>query len=96
MRNYNEIFGFEKFAGFMTAAQLKRRSECIKEYKGYSIAFGKHQRDAEGRSWWSVRIWKNEGANRTGAFTMRGLCATDADAICMATRWAKANIDKLA
>ncbi|MCM1096923.1 MAG: hypothetical protein NC427_02540 [Ruminococcus flavefaciens] len=96
MRDYNEIFGYETFAGVMTAAQLKRRTERIKEYKGYSIAFGKYQRDAEGRAWWSVRVWKNEGKDRFGTFTMKSLCATDGDAMAMATRWAKANIDRIA
>lgn len=40
MKDYNEVFGYEAFAGFMTAAQLKRHTECIREYRGYSIAFG--------------------------------------------------------
>lgn len=96
MRNYNEVFGYETFAGFMTAAQLKRHTECIREYKGYSIAFGKYQRDAEGKAWWSVRVWKNDGKDRLGVFTMKGLCATDGDAMFMATKWAKANIDRIA
>ena len=73
MRDYNEVFGYEAFGGFMTAAQLKRRTECIREYKGYSIAFGKYQRDAEGKAWWSVRVWKNDGKDRLGFFTMEGL-----------------------
>lgn len=93
--NYNDIFGFEGFAGFMTEAQLKRHTECTKEYKGYTIAFGKYQRDAEGRTWWSVRVWKNEDGDRMGAFIMKNLCATDAEAMHMATRWAKENIDRI-
>lgn len=96
MKDYNEVFGYEAFAGFMTAAQLKRHTECIREYKGYSIAFGKYQRDAAGRAWWSVRVWKNDGKDRLGAFTMKNLCATDGEAMAMATRWAKANIDRIA
>lgn len=96
MTNYNEIFGYKTFSGFMTAARLKRITECVKEYKGYSIAFGKYQRDAEGRAWWSVRVWKNDGKECTGVFTMKSLCATDAEAMHMATKWAKANIDRIA
>ena len=96
MRDYNEVFGYEAFAEFMTAAQLKRHTECIREYKGYSIAFGKHQKDAEGRAWWCVRVWKNDGTDRLGAFTMKSLCAMDGEAMAMATRWAKANIDGIA
>lgn len=96
MKDYNEIFGFETFGGCMTKAQLRKRTECIKEYNGYSIAFGKYQRDEAGRTWWSVRVWKNDGNDRLGAFTMKSLCATDGDAMVMATRWAKANIDRIA
>lgn len=84
MKDYNEVFGYEAFAGFMTAAQLKRHTECIREYKGYSIAFGKYRRDAAGRAWWSVRVWKNDGKDRLGAFTMKNLCATDGEAMVMA------------
>lgn len=92
----NEIFGFEEFAGYMTEAQLKRNTEHTKEYKGYTIAFGKYQQDANGRYWWSVRVWKNEGKERFGVFTMKSLCATDADAMNQATKWAKENIDRIA
>lgn len=95
MSNYNEIFGFETFGGVQTSAQLKRNSECVREYKGYSIAFGKYERDAQGRAWWTVRVWKNEGRDRLGAFTMKSRCATDSEAMVMATRWAKANIDRI-
>lgn len=96
MKNYNEVFGYEEFAGSMTEAQLKKRTEHIREYKGYSIAFGKYQTDAEGRVWWSVRVWKNEGKERLGVFTMKNLCATDGEAMTMASKWAKANIDRIA
>lgn len=54
------------------------------------------QRDAEGKAWWSVQVWKTDGKDRIGAFTMKGLCATDGDAMFMATKWAKANIDRIA
>lgn len=91
----NETFGFKTFSGYATATQLKRNTEFTKEYKGYTIAFGKYQRDADGRTWWSVRVWKNEGKDRIGAFTMNGLCATDAEAMALATKWAKENIDHI-
>ncbi len=96
MKNYNEIFGYETFAGCSTVKELKRNTEYIKEYKGYSIAFGKYQRDTEGNTWWSVRVWEHDGKELYGAFTMTGLCATDSEAMVMAIRWAKTNIDKLA
>ena len=95
MKDYNEVFGYEAFAGFMTAAQLKRHTECIREYRGYSIAFGKYQRDAQGKAWWSVRVWKNDGKDCLGAFTMKGLCATDGEAMAMATRWARQTLTGL-
>ena len=80
MSNLNEVFGFKEFCGSMTATQLKRRTEYIQEYEGYSIAFGKCQEDADGRFWWSIRVWKNEGKERYGVFTTDNLCATDGDA----------------
>lgn len=96
MKNYNDTFGYRTFAGCSTAKELERSSEYIKEYKGYSIVFGKYQRDAEGHTWWSVRVWENDGEQRYGTFTMTVLCATDGEAMNMAIRWAKANIDKIA
>lgn len=95
MRELNEIFGFERFAGYMTSTQLKKCTEHIKTYKGYSIAFGKYQRAKNGGCCWKVRVWKNEGRDRFGCFTMKCRCTTDMDAMSMATRWAKENIDRI-
>ena len=96
MKNYNDIFGYRTFAGCSTAKKLERSNEYIKKYKGYSIAFGKYQWDDEGRAWWQVRVWKNDAKQRYGVFTMAGLCTTDGEAMVMAIRWAKANIDAIA
>ncbi len=90
-----DIFGYEKFAGFMTAEQLKHHTEYIREYKGYSIAFGKYQKDATGRAWWSVRVWKNDGEDRLGVFTMKSFCAIDDETMSIAIKWAKTNIDRI-
>lgn len=99
MSNLNEVFGFKEFEGSLTAAQLKRRTEHVKEYKGYSIAFGKYQEDTNGRFWWTLKVWKNEGNERIGAFTtstLNSLCATDLEAYRMELKWARDNIDRIA
>ena len=96
MRNMNEIFGKIAFCDITTKKDLRKNSECVKEYKGYSIAFGKPQRDEKGTAWWTVRVYQNEDQDRIGAFSMRCLCRTDTEAMHQAYIWAKQNIDEMA
>jgi len=96
MTDLNEIFGYKRCGGYMTSRQLKNFTEWTKEYRGYTIAFSKYITDANGKRWWTVRVWENDGKDRFGAFTTScTACAIDADAMGEEIKWAKANIDRL-
>ncbi len=95
MKNPIELFGKITFCDFTTATKLRKQSEFIKEYKGYTISFGKPIQGDDGRYWYRIKIWTNDGDEQIGEFASRNLCASDAEAVQIGIKWAKAHIDNM-
>ncbi len=90
MNRFNKI----TYIDFSTDTKLKRKSIFFREYKNHTITFTL-VRDKAGKPWYSVKVWRNEGKERIGAFALRGGVATDDQAFAWALQWAKENIDAL-
>lgn len=94
MRTNANIFDKENVKGYFTKGQLKKVSECTKEYNGYTIAFGHYIKQGN-RTWWRLSVYQNDGQDRFLVFRTKNLIATDSDAMFEGIQWAKANIDEL-
>ena len=51
---------FTRIGGEFTRNWVKSHSECIREYKGYSIVFGAFERTGN-ETFWSISIYRNSG-----------------------------------
>ena len=69
------------------------KSERIVEYNNHTIQFEKPVQTKDGKSWFPVKVWENDGPKMSVKFKMKNPVASDGEAMNMAIKWAKQNID---
>lgn len=85
---------FNEICGDFTKTWVKKHSEYIREYKGYSIVFGAFERTENG-TFWRISLYRNNGKRMEIEYRSAGLWACDAQAMSIEMKLAKDFIDKL-
>lgn len=85
---------FTRIGGEFTRGWVKSHSECIREYKGYSIVFGAFERTGN-ETFWSISIYRNSGKRMELEYRTKNRWACDGQAMALETRLAKQFIDSL-
>ena len=85
---------FNRIGGEFTKTWVKRHSEFIREYKGYSIVFGPYQKTENG-TFWHISIYRVENEMMELEYRSKKLWACDSDAWYIEMCLAKEFIDSL-
>ena len=85
---------FTRIGGEFTRNWVKSHSECIREYKGYSIVFGAFERTGN-ETFWSSSIYRNSGKRMELEYRTKNRWACDGQAMAIETKLAKQFIDSL-
>ena len=85
---------FTRIGGEFTNGWVKSHSECIREYKGYSIVFGAFEKTGN-ETFWSISIYRNSGKRMELEYRTKNRWACDGQAMAIETKLAKQFIDSL-
>ncbi|MBQ3425894.1 MAG: hypothetical protein IJH37_01985 [Clostridia bacterium] len=85
---------FTRINGEFTRSRVKSQSECIRDYKGYSIAFGAFERTGN-ETFWHISIYRNSGNRMELEYRTTNRWACDGQAMAIETKLAKQFIDSL-
>ena len=85
---------FTRIGGEFTRGWVKSHSECIQDYKGYSIVFGAFERTGN-EAFWNISIYRNSGKRMELEYRTKNRWACDGQAMAIETKLAKQFIDSL-